>query len=250
MTTDLERQLDELRRTNPQAYEQAKRGLDNIEYEMGVRPNRPRPNRGNRHGNNNKSKSYLAHKTNLILEKQKQVKDIKAQHKKDMLTEFVDLKINEKKQILSNRKKAYIKAKSQLSATTIDHKRLLDEAELALKELPLQYRMAKELHSSTEKAIKEVETLIKSLKGDVPSSVSNKLSELQKESNNYRARKLEIAIEIKKSIAIKAKLNSKWKKLLGLTIATLKSVMTLGMAGSYADENMKTIIEIMSVKGE
>jgi len=51
-------------------------------------------------------------------------------------------------------------------------------------------------------------------------------------------------------VAIKAKLNSKWKKLLGLTVATLKSVVTLGMAGSYQDENMRTIVEIMSVKGE
>ena len=249
--TELERQLEELRRSNPQAYEQAKRGLNNIESEVGVRPrpNRPNNQRPNR-GNNNKSKSYLAHKTSLIVKKKREVEDINRQHKKDLLTEFVDLKINEKKQILANKKNAYIKAKSQLSATTIDHKRLLDEAELALKELPLQYRMAKELHASTEKAIKEVEALINSLKGDIPSSVQQKLMELQNESNNYRARKLEIAIEIKKSIAIKAKLNSKWKKLLGLTVATLKSVMTLGMAGGYADENMKTLIEIMSVKGE
>jgi len=183
MATELEMQLEQLRRNNPEAYIQAKRGLNNIESEVGVRQNRPnkqRPNMGNRQGggNSNKSKSYLAHKTSLVLEKQKQVKEIKAQHKKDMLSEFVELKIREKKQVLLNKKNAYIRAKENLSKTTIDHKRLLDEAELALKELPLQYRMAKELHASTEKAIKEVEALINSLKGDIPNSVEQKLSEL------------------------------------------------------------------------
>jgi len=253
--TGLEQEIEQLKHTNPQMYAQAKAGLRNVEQEVGIdRPSRgggrPSPRGGNRPNTPAKEKGFLAHKASLTLEKQKEVKSINLAYKKDRLTELVNIKLDEHKEIYDNKKNAYIRAKKELSNTTIDHRRLLDEAELSLKELPLQYRMAKELLNGAEKAIVEMEKLTSSLADDVPLSVIQKINNFKSERDEYRARKLEIALEIKKAIAIKAKLNSKWKKLLGLTVATLKSVLTLGMAGAYNDENMNTIMEIMSIKGE
>jgi len=94
-----------------------------------------------------------------------------------------------------------------------------------------------------------MEELIESI-SDVPSSVEQKLNAFRLEKDDYRARKLEISLEIKKAVAIKSKLNPKWKKIFSMGVATVKSVLTLGLAGKYADENMITIAEIMNVKGD
>jgi len=254
--TGLEQEIEQLKHTNPEMYRQAQAGLRNVEQEVGVnRPSRgggrPSPRGGNRpNTSTKKEKSFLSHKASLTLEKQKEVKNINLAYKKDRLTELVNIKLDEHKEIYDNRKNAYIRAKKDLSQTTIDHRRLLDEAELSLKELPLQYRMAKELLNGAEKAIVEMEKLVSSLADDVPQSVIQKINLFKSERDEYRARKIEIALEIKKSVAIKAKLNPKWRKVLNMVIAIIKSTLTLGLAGKYADENMLTIAEIMSAKGE